>query len=588
MRRIGTIAPLLFSVFMTLMVLTGCSSMEPKDGGTISAMEEALDPEPRASAPAAPTLPPPAVSSALLPPMELGAAGAAGRRETRFDINVTETPAREFFMGLVDGTPYNMVVHPTVTGNISLSLKNITIPEVMEVLQQVYGYEFRSSRSGYQVMPARLQSRIFQVNYLNLQRVGRSHTRVSSGQISDVNSGSGGSSSNDQSGTSGGLISGSQINTESTSDFWGELTVALNALVGQGEGRAVVVMPQSGVVVIRAMPAEIREVEDYLRATDNIMHRQVILEAKILEVELNDGYEAGINWAKMISVNGNKLGLGQSNGGNIFGDTRARKDIPTGGISDPKQPPPLDFVDFKAFGGFFGAVMNTGNFMAFIELLGLQGNVQVLSSPRISTVNNQKAVIKVGTDEFFVTDVSSDNYDSVAGASNRVSNDIELTPFFSGIALDVTPQVDAKGRVTLHIHPTVSDVQDQQKEIDLGDSRVVLPLAKSTVRESDSIVYANSGQLVVIGGLMQDARSEKIASTPWLGDLPGIGALFRHTQQGAIKSELVILLRPTVVDNSDTWKSNLTESNDRIRNLDRGFHFGGRPDVFGNLGEKRL
>jgi len=588
MRRIGTIAPLLFSVFMTLMVLTGCSSMEPKDGGTISAMEEALDPEPRASAPAAPTLPPPAVSSALLPPMELGAAGAAGRRETRFDINVTETPAREFFMGLVDGTPYNMVVHPTVTGNISLSLKNITIPEVMEVLQQVYGYEFRSSRSGYQVMPARLQSRIFQVNYLNLQRVGRSHTRVSSGQISDVNSGSGGSSSNDQSGTSGGLISGSQINTESTSDFWGELTVALNALVGQGEGRAVVVMPQSGVVVIRAMPAEIREVEDYLRATDNIMHRQVILEAKILEVELNDGYEAGINWAKMISVNGNKLGLGQSNGGNIFGDTRARKDIPTGGISDPKQPPPLDFVDFKAFGGFFGAVMNTGNFMAFIELLGLQGNVQVLSSPRISTVNNQKAVIKVGTDEFFVTDVSSDNYDSVAGASNRVSNDIELTPFFSGIALDVTPQVDAEGRVTLHIHPTVSDVQDQQKEIDLGENKVILPLARSTVRESDSIVYANSGQLIVIGGLMQDARSEKIASTPWLGDLPGVGALFRHTQQGAIKSELVILLRPTVVDNSDTWKSNLTESNDRIRNLDRGFHFGGRPDVFGNLGEKRL
>jgi len=586
MRRIGTNVPLLFSVFMTVMVLTGCNSMEPKDGGTISAMEKAMDPEPQASVPAAPTVPPPAVSSALLPPMELGAAGAAGRRETRFDINVTETPAREFFMGLVDGTPYNMVVHPTVTGNISLSLKNVTIPEVMEVLQQVYGYEFRSSRSGYQVMPARLQSRIFQVNYLNLQRVGRSHTRVSSGQISDVSNDSG--SGNDQSGAGDGLISGSQINTESTSDFWGELTVALNALVGQGDGRAVVVMPQSGVVVIRAMPAEIREVEDYLRATDNIMHRQVILEAKILEVELNDGYEAGINWAKMISVNGNKLGLGQSNGGNIFGDTRARKDIPTGGISDPKQPPPLDFVDFKAFGGFFGAVMNTGNFMAFIELLGLQGNVQVLSSPRISTVNNQKAVIKVGTDEFFVTDVSSDNYDSVAGASNRVSNDIELTPFFSGIALDVTPQVDAEGRVTLHIHPTVSDVQDQQKEIDLGENKVILPLARSTVRESDSIVYANSGQLVVIGGLMQDARSEKIASTPWLGDLPGIGALFRHTQQGAIKSELVILLRPTVVDNSDTWKSNLTESNDRIRNLDRGFHFGGRPDVFGNLGEKRL
>ena len=589
MKMNGTNALIPLGVFMMLTALTGCSSMEPKDGGTMSAMEQALEPEPQAGVPAAPTLPPPAVSSALLPPMELGGAATAGRRETRFDINVTETPAREFFMGLVDGTPYNMVVHPTVTGNISLSLKNVTIPEVMEVLQQVYGYEFRSSRSGYQVMPARLQSRIFQVNYLNLQRVGLSHTRVSSGQISDVNNDDDGNrTGSDRNSKSNGLISGSQINTESVSNFWGELTAALNALVGQGEGRAVVVMPQSGVVVIRAMPSEIREVEDYLRATDNIMHRQVILEAKILEVELNDGYEAGINWAKMISINGNKLGLGQSNGGNIFGESRARKDIPTGGISDPKQPPPLDFVDFKAFGGFFGAVMRTGNFMAFIELLGLQGNVQVLSSPRISTVNNQKAVIKVGTDEFFVTDVSSDNFASVGGVSDRVSNDIELTPFFSGIALDVTPQVDGDGRVTLHIHPTVSDVQDQEKVIDLGENKVVLPLAKSTVRESDSIVYANSGQLIVIGGLMQDARSEKIASTPWLGDLPGIGALFRHTQQGAVKSELVILLRPTVVDTTDTWKRSLTESGDRVRGLDRGFHFGGRPDVFGNLGEKRL
>ena len=586
----------LATAVMTFAVMTGCSSMAPKDGGTIGAMEEALKPEPKPGTPVAPQLPPPAVSHALLPPMDLSAASTLSRRETRFDINVTETPAREFFMGLVDGTPYNMVVHPTVTGNISLSLKNVTIPEVMEVLQQVYGYEFRSSRSGYQVMPARLQSRIFQVNYLNLQRVGLSHTRVSSGQISDVNSddnnnrnsSANSSNKNNRRGKGDGLISGSQINTRSESNFWGELTVALNALVGQGEGRAVVVMPQSGVVVVRAMPSEIREVEDYLRATDNIMHRQVILEAKILEVELNDGYEAGINWAQLISINGNKLGLGQSNGGNIFGETRARKDIPTGGITDPTLPPPVDFVDFKAFGGFFGAVLRTGNFMAFIELLGLQGNVQVLSSPRISTVNNQKAVIKVGTDEFFVTDVSSDNFDSVGGVTNRVSNDITLTPFFSGIALDVTPQVDGDGRVTLHIHPTVSDVQDQEKKIDLGDNTVVLPLAKSTVRESDSIVYAESGQLVVIGGLMQDVRSEKIASTPWLGDLPGIGALFRHTQQGAVKSELVILLRPTVVDSQDVWKGQVTESGDRVRGLDRGFHFGGRPDVFGNLGEKRL
>jgi len=347
-----------------------------------------------------------------------------------------------------------------------------------------------------------------------------------------------------------------------------------------------VVMPQSGVVVVRALPAEQRKIEQFLQVTEGIMHRQVILEAKILEVELTDGYEAGINWAKMMSINGTQVGLGQSNGGDIFGDGRGRVDIPSGGIVSPGAASPVDVVDFAAFGGFFGATIQSGSFLSFIELLGLQGNVQVLSSPRVATVNNQKAVIKVGTDEFFVTDVSSTESNDT-GLNNRLSNDIELTPFFSGIALDVTPQVDENGRVTLHIHPTVSDVVDQQKEIDVGNGKVVLPLAKSTVRESDSIVYADSGQLVVIGGLMQDVKSEKIASTPWLGDLPGVGALFRHTQQGSLKSELVILLRPTVVDTPQVWNSALSDQSKRLDALDQGFHFGARPDIFGNVGEQR-
>ncbi len=106
--------------------------------------------------------------------------------------------------------------------------------------------------------------------------------------------------------------------------------------------------------------------------------------------------------------------------------------------------------------------MTFNDFAAFIELLETQGDVQVLSSPRIATINNQKAVIKVGSDEFFVTDISST---TVTGTATTTSPDITLTPFFSGIALDVTPQIDAGGRVTLHVHPTISQVTDQQKTI---------------------------------------------------------------------------------------------------------------------------
>ena len=575
---------------VAVLLLTGCAAQPPKDGGTVSKMQEALDPGPAPAATATAVQPPASVSSALLPPVQLvdEHAGSAASEE-RFDISVNEVPTRDFLMGLVEGTPYNMVVHPAVTGTVSLSLKNVTIPEGIEALQTVYGYEFERSRSGFYAMPVRLQSRIYQVNYLNMKRVGLSHTRVSSGQISQAGGEDGGSESGSSDGGGGesGLITGSQINTETESDYWTELIATLELLVGTGEGREVVVMPQSGVVVVRAIPSELREVETFLHMNEGIMHRQVILEAKILEVELADGYEAGINWAKLIHVNGNHLLLGQSNGGDIFGDTRGNADRPSGGIIDPEFNSPFGLVDFASFGGFFGATFETNSFFGFLELLGLQGNVQVLSSPRISTVNNQKAVIKVGTDEFFVTDVSSTDSGNVGSVTNRLSQDIELTPFFSGIALDVTPQVDANGRVTLHIHPTISEVEDQEKEIDVGNGVVVLPLAKSTVRESDSIVYAESGQIIVIGGLMQEVKNEKIASTPWLSDVPGIGPLFRHTQQGSVKSELVILLRPTVVTGQQTWNQQLSGASEGIQALDRGFHFGGRTDVFGNLGDAK-
>ncbi len=564
-----------------LVLLTGCQSIAPKDGGTMATIRDHLKTPPAAEKSA--VLPPPAVTAALLPPANMQLPKPTKRTtEARFDVNVSEVPVRAFLMGLVEGTTYNMVVHPQVDGVLSLSLKQVSIPDVMAVLRDVYGYEYQRVRSGFHVLPARLQSRIFQVNYLNMKRTGSSQTRVSSGQVS-ASSSSDDAESSDTS--SSGVTSGSEINTTSEADFWAELSSALQSIVGSGTDRSVVVSPQSGLVVVRAMPNELREVEAFLESTDEAMHRQVILEAKVIEVELNDGYQAGINWAKMMTVNGDRFSIGQTGSGATMFDNpgRAGVEMAKGGISSPTEASPVSFTSFSAFGGLFGAALNTGSFMAFIELLESQGNVQVLSSPRISTLNNQKAVIKVGSDEFFVTDVSST---TTTGTSTTTTPDITLTPFFSGIALDVTPQIDRFGRVTLHIHPSVSQVTDQQKVIQVGNETQNLPLAKSTVRESDSLVYAQSGQLVVIGGLMQDTRGEEVASTPLLGDLPLIGTLFRHTRQAAKKSELVIVLRPTVVESSETWRSRVSETANRIQKLDQGFHYGSQPEVFGNQGEK--
>lgn len=237
-----------------------------------------------------PQLPPPAVTAALMPPVALDLPKSAKPlSESRFDVNVSEVPVSAFLMGLVEGTPYNMVVHPQVEGTLSLSLKQVTIPQVMDALRDVYGYEYQQARGGFYVMPARLRSRIFQVNYLNMKRSGSSQTRVSSGQVS-------GSDSSDQSTSGSGdsdarAVSGTEINTTSDGDFWNELSGALTAIVGVGGDRSVVVSPQSGIVVVRAMPNELREVDAFLDTIEEAMHRQVILEAKVIEVELNDGYQ---------------------------------------------------------------------------------------------------------------------------------------------------------------------------------------------------------------------------------------------------------------------------------------------------------
>ncbi|TXZ87804.1 pilus (MSHA type) biogenesis protein MshL, partial [Vibrio cholerae] len=151
--------------------------------------------------------------------------------------------------------------------------------------------------------------------------------------------------------------------------------------------------------------------------------------------------------------------------------------------------------------------------------------LNVLSSPRVTASNNQKAVIKVGTDEYYVTDLSS-----VVGTGDnaQASPDITLTPFFSGISLDVTPQIDDQGNVLLHVHPAVIEVEQQTKIITYNSQEITLPLARSSIRESDSVIRAKDGDVVVIGGLMKTNTIERVSKVPFLGDVPGLGNLFRN------------------------------------------------------------
>ena len=502
------------------------------------------------------------IASALLPDINLSAPGAGSIDvEPRFDIKVHRAKTRQFFMGLVDDSTHNMILHPDVKGRITLDLKNVNVLDVMEVVRDVYGYDFEKNTTGYSVFPNTMRTKIFTLNYLNVNRSGGSNMSVSSGQVTESVSGTGAGASTTQS------VSGSNINTESNSNFWKDLNTSLTALVGNKKGRNIVVSPQSGMIVVRAMPHEIRAVEKFINKTQNFVQRQVIIEAKILEVELNERFQTGINWAALQASGSNSVLAGQTGGGSIFGGSGVTGIAGNSGVLNPSSLTQISGTAAKAFGGMFSLALNVGSdFAAFIELLKTQGDVQVLSSPQISTVNNQKAVIKVGKDEFFITDVESNTSTTTATASTQ--SNVELTPFFSGVALDVIPQISEDGEIVLHVHPSVSSVTEKTKNINVSSgSSLSVPLAISSIRESDSIIRAKSGQVVILGGLMQNTIEQQVSQIPLLGDIPLLGALFRHTQEISKKSELVILLKPIVIDSDQQMSKHVSRMKSRLKNV---------------------
>ncbi|KIE20772.1 MSHA biogenesis protein MshL [Vibrio sinaloensis] len=468
----------------------------------------------------------------------------------RFRIQANAVSAKAFFTSLVKGTEFSAAIHPDVTGTITVNLTDVSLDEVLNVVRDMYGYDVVKTGNVVQVYPAGLRTVTIPVDYLQFKRSGRSLTSISTGTITNTDSGS--SDSSDSSSSSRSTSSakgGTEIETISESDFWPQLQLAVTQLIGGGEGQSVVVTPQASVITVRAYPDEIREVREFLGVSQQRMQRQVILEAKILEVTLSDGYQQGINWSKAFSSNGTNYTIGQ---GSIVKDTS--------GSIIPAVLPGLDAIG-TLLGGQSNLVISSGSFDAVLSFMATQGDLNVLSSPRVTASNNQKAVIKVGTDEYFVTDLSSVVGN---GDNSEPSPEVELTPFFSGISLDVTPQIDDQGNVLLHVHPAVIDVNEQVKEIGFGDSRITLPLARSSIRESDSVIRAQDGDVVVIGGLMKSNTVDQVSKVPVLGDVPVLGHLFRNTSKLTQKTELVILLKPTVVG-VNTWQKELERSRDLLQ-----------------------
>ncbi len=496
--------------------------------------------------------------------------------DPRFDLSVVNAPATQVFMAIVTGTRYNMLVGPEVTGTITVNLKDVTVKEALESIRELYGYEFNIKGNRISIQPNTLQTRVFQVNYLASRRQGATELRVTSSSI--AGSGAAGGTSTPSTGTTpmpggtgnssgSGVNTTSQVQTSSNTDFWKDLKEALDIIVPKPG--TTVVNHISGVVLVHGLPSQLRAVEQYLRATQLMVERQVMLEAKILDVQLSEKFQNGINWASFHG-NDNRVSVGvgaagtllQPTGGSVLNGTigaiGSREVLGTPGLGG-------SILATALGGGFAGLAVQTANFAALLSFLETQGTVSVLSSPRIATINNQKAVLKVGTDELFVTNVTTTQTSTASGTTATPS--ITLQPYFSGISLDVTPQIDDDGNIILHVHPAISKVEEKEKIINLGDmGTYTLPLASSNVNETDSIVRVQDGTIVAIGGLMTQGQITDRNGLAGTLNSPA-GALVGQRGSTMTKRELVVLLKPTIIHDDHSWMQDLEQSSERMRNM---------------------
>jgi MSHA biogenesis protein MshL len=510
-----------------------------------------------AVAPAAPAVKPaPALKPAPLPdaPLEgverTRASAAEFRRPARrYTLVMAGADARELFLSLARENDFNLVLSPEVSGTVTMDIKEATAEELMDEVCGMLGCRAVFGGNTVRVAPERRATRVFPVDYLLTGRTGSGSLMAST---STSGGGGGGGSAGGTSSVSSTTSSESQstnaVVTEEKGDFWGGLAEEIGALLSPGSGKAVV-NRTSGTVTVTDYMANVEQVERYLRMIEARVRTGVVIETRIMEVTLDDATKYGIDWTALPDLSNLSLS------GGLAGGATAAQALSTGSTA------------FRL--GVAGSKFN-----AFLDAQAQAGNLKVLSAPKVSTLNNQKAIIRIGRQDVFFRAVVTPASTTSAAFTTFIPDSVT-----EGIILSVTPQVGQDGRIMLAIHPTITEKVGEAVAPDNNTAPIL------DVRETNTVVTVADGETVFIGGMMQERTQETVKSVPLLGDIPYLGALFRSNEQIKKKTELVILISPRVVRNGEGAEIAERER-ERLRNLRRGHHLGGRPQLYGVEGER--
>ncbi len=458
----------------------------------------------------------------------------------RYTLVMAGADARELFLSLARENDFNLVLSPEVSGAVTMDIKEATAEELMDEVCGMLGCRAVFGGNTVRVAPEKRVTRVFPVDYLLTGRTG-------SGSLMASTSASGGGGGGGATTTSESQSTNS-ITTEEKGDFWGGLAEEIGALLSPAGGK-VVVNRTSGTVTVTDYMANVDEVERYLRMIEARVRTGVVIETRIMEVTLDDSTKYGIDWTALPDLSSLSLT------GGLAGGAAAAQGLSTGSTT-------------------FQLGVAGSKFNAFLDAQAQAGNLNVLSAPKVSTLNNQKAIIRIGRQDVFFRAV-------VTPASTTSAAFTTYTPdsVTEGIILSVTPQVGQDGRIMLAIHPTITEKVGSAVAPDNNTAPIL------DVRETNTVVTVADGETVFIGGMMQERTQETVNSVPLLGDIPYLGALFRSNDQVKKKTELVILITPRVVRSGEGAEIAERER-ERLRNLQRGHLLGGRPQLYGTEGER--
>lgn len=560
-------------VAVSLLTAGGCANIRPsvpQSEGHIAA--------PAAKPQATPAIPPPARVSTLVPPP------VAQVKPQTYSVVVHEVPVKELLVALARDTKQNIDIHPTLSGVVSLNAINETLPAILERISRQVDLRYETKGNTIVVSPDTPYIKTYVVNYVNIQRTTNSMTGAS-GQLATT--GQQGSQGGGSQGA--GNTSSTTVTTTSNSDFWklleqsvrsilnssmkqnqsaqarqdrlelikqeqelrtkqmeaaskaGQSAPALaSSMTSQGNPQVstasllpddVIVNPVAGTITVNGNEKQHQLVQDYLTKVERGAQRQVLIEATIVEVNLSDNYQGGIDWSRL-----------PVSGGLSFSQQLLR------GFGTGLSQLGANFFQL----GYTNPRSDVGNFTATVKLLQEFGNTRVLSSPKMMVLNNQTALLKaVDNLVYFEIQAQSNTTQGVASTTfNSTAKTVAL-----GVVMGVTPQVNEDGRVLLTVRPTISRFLRFRNDPNpsLCDAArtncVANPVPEIQVREMESVLQIGNGQTIILGGLMQDNVQRNREQLPGADNAGGLGELFRYRDERVSKSELVIFLRPTVVPN---------------------------------------